>query len=224
MRTQHKFTTLAIATILALSLTGQSSAASGHFTDLDHIQGKDQIETLYNNGFVRGMNDHEFQPNATLTSAQGIQMIVNSFQLSLAAIDFSVVPQATDLFTKVQDNAWYTDAFIIAYHNGVDLSADIDPAHKLTREEFTSYVIHGLEKESNLPLIRINPVDITDKADLDIRYSGTIQIAVALGIADLDEQGNFHPTTEISRADAAIITYNALEYLNAHPGQNVPSS
>ncbi|AJS58713.1 S-layer homology domain-containing protein [Paenibacillus sp. IHBB 10380] len=220
MKTLHKFTTLAIATVLTLSLTGHSLAATAHFTDLDHIQGKDQIEALYNKGFIKGIRDHEFQPNATITSAQGVQMIVNSFQLSLAAIDFNVAPQASDLFTKVHDDAWYTDAFIIAILNGVNLSADIDPAHKLTREEFTSYVIHALEKDSNLPLIRINPVDITDGTDLNTHYSGTIQIAVALGITTLDDKGYFHPKEEISRADAAVMTYNALEYLKAHPRQS----
>nr|WP_245864694.1 hypothetical protein [Paenibacillus donghaensis] len=33
----------------------------------------------------------------------------------------------------------------------------------------------------------------------------------------MDEQGNFHPAEDITRAEAAVMLYNALEYIEAHP-------
>ncbi|MNW11148.1 hypothetical protein D3C71_2085250 [compost metagenome] len=66
-------------------------------------------------------------------------------------------------------------------------------------------------------MIKIIPVDIADHAEFTDGSDGSIQRALALKIASLDSAGKFHPAAEITRAEAAEMIYNALEYIAAHP-------
>ncbi|WP_339315533.1 S-layer homology domain-containing protein [Paenibacillus sp. FSL R10-2734] len=200
-------------TILSFSLGGQMFAAGNTFKDIDNINGKEKIISLKNQGLIKGVSESQFLPSSKVTTAQGIQFISGGLQLSLAAIDFNKAPIASGLFTKVKDKAWYAEAFINAYYNRVELPKDIDPTKTITKEEFTNYLVQGVEGIGNLPMIKIDPVDITDEAALNPSYQGSIQRSLKYKINSLDANGKFNPKSEITRAEAAIMLYNALEFL-----------
>lgn len=125
--------------------------------------------------------------------------------------------KATDCFAKADNNAWYADALIVASVNGLELPADLDPEQEWTREEFTYHLIQAMEAHGNLPMLNIVPIEIADHDQLLISYDGAIQRALVYGVARLDAEGKFNSKGKISRAEAAEQTYNALEYLKAHP-------
>jgi len=222
MGIQPKWLSLLTASVLTLSISGQALAAEGTFTDIRNVQGQQKIESLKDRGFVSGVTATEFKPNQTLNAAQGIQMLVNSFQLSLAQYTFIKAPQASDSYTKVKDGAWYSDAFIIAAVNGVEVPRSIDPAAELTREQFTNYLMASMQKAGNLPMINIKPVTINDDAKLNPSYQGAVQRSLAMNINKLDAKGNFAPKEKITRAEAAVMIYNALDYLQKHPQMSQP--
>lgn len=217
MKTTFKMLALSAATAVSLTFVGHSYAASSSFSDLTNIAAKDKIIALQEQGVVRGISDTLFAPNETITAAQGIQLIVNAANLNLDLVRFLVEPKATDYFKNAGNDAWYANALITASVNGVELPADLDPNKKWTREEFTHYLIRTIEAHSNLPMINLAPVEMNDEEDLTIEYSGSIQRALAYDAMELDEQGNFRPKAEISRAEAAELIYNVLEYVKAHP-------
>lgn len=209
--------TLSAAAVLTLTFAGQSFAAAVAFEDLAGTPAKDKIVELQQKGIVRGVSDHKFLPDAPVTAAQGIQMFVNALDLNIDLLRFIKAPQATDYFTKASNHAWYADALIIAANNDIGLPADLDPAENWSREEFTHQLILAIEKHSNLPMIKLMPVDIADESDFTAGYDGSIQRALVLGIASLDSAGKFHPAAGVTRAEAAEMIYNALEYIAAHP-------
>lgn len=72
-------------------------------TNFDDVQGEwfeDYVQALYENGIVFGSNDHEFNPNSTLTRQQAALMIHRT--LKYAGYDFSQV--------AIPDTLNYTDA------------------------------------------------------------------------------------------------------------------
>lgn len=200
-------------TILSFTLGGQIFAAGNTFKDIDNINGKEKIISLKNQGLIKGVSESQFLPSSKVTTAQGIQFISGGLQLSLAAIDFNKAPVASGLFTKVKDKAWYAEAFINAYYNRVELPKDIDPTKTMTKEEFTNYLVQGVEGIGNLPMINIVPVDIADDAALNPSYQGSVQRSLKYKINSLDANGKFNPKSEITRAEAAIMLYNAVEFL-----------
>ena len=203
--------------LLSFTLGGQSFAAGSSFKDLGNITGSDKIISLKDQGLIKGVTDTQFLPKNLMTAGQAIQFISGGLQLSLAAIDFNKAPVASDIFPKVKDNAWYAEAFINAHYNGVDIPKNIDPSKTMTKELFTTLLIQGMEKAGNLPMINIVPVKIADDSQLDPSYQGSVQRSLKYNINTLDANGKFNPKSELTRAEAAIMLYNALEYLKAHP-------
>ena len=212
-KTPKKTITFCIAALLALTITGQCFASSTPFTDLDTISAKDKILTLQKEGYVNGISEGLFAPSKNVTAAESIQLIVNALNLNLDTIRFIKEPKATNYFSKAIDDAWYSNALIVASVNGLDLPADMDPNMEWTREEFTYHLIQAMEKHENLPMIKIVPADIADASQINSSYSGAIERALVYKIVNLDSKGNFNPTEKISRAEAAEQVYNALEYI-----------
>lgn len=209
------FAVITTVSLLSFSLGGQMFAAGGSFKDIDNIAGKSKINSLKEQGLIKGISDTQFLPGAKVTTAQGVQFITGGLQLSLAAIDFNKAPLASAIFSKVKDKTWYAEAFVNAHYNDVDIPADIDPSKLITKELFTNLLVQGVEKVGNLPLINIVPVDIADEAALEPSYQGSIQRSLKYKINTLDANGKFNPKSELTRVEAAIMLYNALEYLNS---------
>ncbi|MEK3877343.1 MULTISPECIES: S-layer homology domain-containing protein [unclassified Paenibacillus] len=202
-------------TLLSFSLGGQIFAAGSSFKDISQVTGKDKINSLKEQGLIKGISDTQFLPASTVTTAQGIQFISGGLQLSLAAIDFNKAPQASALFSKVKDNAWYAEAFINAHYNGVSIPANIDPAKPITKELYTSMLVQAVEKAGNLPMINLVPAELADADALDPSYQGSIQRALKYKITALDASGKFNPKSTITRAEAAVMLYNTLDYLKS---------
>lgn len=212
-----KIISISTTALLTLTLAGQTFAAAPSFTDLTDIQAKEKILTLQDQGYVSGVSEKVFAPSQPLTAAQGVQLLVNTFELNIDTVRFIKAPKASDYFTNADDNAWYVNSFIIASVKGLELPSDLDPNQEWTRETFTFYLTQAMEKYGNLPLINFIPVDITDENKIDIVLSGAIQRALIYGVVQLDAEGKFNPNTKITRAEAAEQVYSALEYLKAHP-------
>lgn len=122
----------------------------------------------------------------------------------------------TAALTNVKAGAWFAPAFLTVTNHGIALPADIQPSEGMTREAFTQYLIETVEKKGNLPMINLVPKDIADDSKMTPEYQGAIQRALAWGIADLDSSGNFRPQDQVTRSEAAVMVYNALEFLKTH--------
>lgn len=210
-------TAITTVSILSFTLGGQIFANGSSFKDLTNVNGSEKIISLKDQGLIKGVTDSQFLPQNLMTAGQGIQFISGGLQLSLAAIDFNIAPVASDIFKKVKDNAWYAEAFVNAHYNGVDIPKDIDPSKTMTKELFTSLLVQGVETAGNLPMIKINPVAITDDSQLTPSYQGSVQRSLIYKINTLDADGKFNPKSELSRAEAAVMLFNALEYLKSRP-------
>lgn len=215
-KTIKTFSLTAATAMLSLSLVGQSFAATSSFTDLTNIASKDKIISLQQSGIVSGMTPTLFAPQEKITAAQSAQLLVNGLGLNLDLVNFVKEPKANDYYANASNDAWYSQALIVAAVNNVELPKDLNPTKKLTREEFTHQLVRAIEISKNLPLINPVVVDIKDGDQLTVEYSGSIQRAIKYGIITLNTDGTFHPKDEITRAEAAEEVFNALAYLKTH--------
>nr|WP_216855636.1 S-layer homology domain-containing protein [Paenibacillus qinlingensis] len=199
---------------MSLTIAGQSLAATAVFTDLDLVAAKDKIISLQSQGIVSGVSNELFQPNATLSAAQGIQLIVNALGLNLDAIRFVKAPLASDYFAKAKNDAWYSQSFIIAANNGLKLPADLDPDQKWTKATFTNELLLALDGHNIMHMMKLPAIEIKDRAEIALDDLAPIQAAIYKGIATLDADGKFHPNTEITRAQAAEMIFNTLKYIH----------
>lgn len=200
--------TIVLVTILILSMTGQSFAAANPFTDISNTKQKDLIVQLYEEDVLKGIGNGLFDPDGTLTTAQGVQMIVNAFDISLAKFLFIKAPQATDWFKNANDNAWYADALIRAGANDIGLPADLDPNAKWTKEDFTYYLVKAMDSQYQMPMTDMMYIEAADEADMMTEYLDAIQRSMKYTITALDQNQNFYPKKPLTRAEAAEMIYN----------------
>lgn len=199
---------IALTTILVIAMAGQSFAASCPFTDIEDTKQRDVIIALHEQDVIKGIGYGLFDPDGTLTAAQGMQMIVNAFDITLAKFTFIKAPQATDWFKNAKDNAWYADAFIRAGANNIGLPADLDPNAIWTKEDFTYYLVKAMDAQYIMPATDMMYINIADENDISAEYRGIIQRSLKYNITELDQDKKFYPKKILTRAEAAEMIYN----------------
>lgn len=211
------------ASLLSVSIGSTSFAAA--FTDLKDTPDHQKITTLQAQKIINGISDTSFAPTASLTQAQALQMIVKAFKLDTTNKSNNDGLQSFDqLFPKVKEDAWYSHSFGYAQQAGLDIPQSVDPNAKITREQYIDYVMTAMQVVGKMPAIDVIAPSIQDMDKLDNATIGSIQLAIVLNIASLDNDGNFHPKQDISRADAAVSLYNALAYLKTSAADRAGST
>ena len=203
------------ATAAAAILMGTMSSAALAFNDLDGVAHADKIKDLRDRGVVSGVSKDKFVPHQKMTAQQAIPLIVKAFELSLAHVTFIKAPVASDYFTKIPDDAWYAEAFIIAHHNGVPIDKDVNPNAAVPREQFVQWLMHGLYATGDYAWIEIYHM-IEDEKQVSEGYMDAIQKAIIGGIVELDENDKFRPQEPITRAEAAVMVRNAIQFVEEH--------
>ncbi|ANS73465.1 hypothetical protein AWM70_01765 [Paenibacillus yonginensis] len=212
---KRKFAAGFTALCLTISLGSQVFAADAGFSDLNGVNGQDKILSLQEKGLLKGTGHDEFRPDASLTNAEAVQMIANG--LSVIAAAQSAEAAEKGIFINVVDTAWYAQAFLDASNKGLEIDSTVVPSQSMTREQYTAYLVQVVEKWANLPMVNLVPKDIADEADLNPVYQGAVQRALAWNITTLDDNGKFNPKGSVTRAEAAVMLYNMLEFVNSHP-------
>jgi hypothetical protein len=220
-----KFKWSAVLTFLLIIalMTGGSALA---FNDIKDTVGKEEIMALKNKGIISGITDTTFAPKGKLSYAQGITLIVKGLDLNINSLQFIKKPEASDYFTKVPDKAWYAQSLMYAQLNGLTLPKNLDPNQFMTREEFTNYLIEGINTTGDYPMIMMFAL-INDEKDVNKAYMNSIQQALITKITTLDKDQKFYPKRAITRAEAAVMLSKAIDFIeknkdNVIPGDNPP--
>jgi hypothetical protein len=215
-----KFKWSAVLTLLLIIalMTGGSALA---FNDIKDTVGKEDIMALKNKGIISGITDTTFAPNGKLSYAQGITLIVKGLDLNINSKQFIKKPEASDYFTKVPDKAWYAQSLLYAQLNGLTLPKDLDPNQLMTREEFTNYLIEGINTTGDYPMIMMYAL-INDEKDVNKAYMNSIQQALITKIATVDKEQNFYPKRAITRAEAAVMLSKAIDFVEKNKDNVIP--
>ncbi len=208
------------ALLLITMLFGSSALA---FDDLPEGTDTDKIVELQQQGIISGKSDTRFAPEEALTYAQGVHLIVKTFNLNIDHIRFIKAPQASDYFKHIPDDAWYADAFIKAFHNGVTLDANVDPQAAMPREVFAHHAFEGLQATGNYAFIEIFKL-IKDEADITPEYMNSIQKMLIIGAMKLDDQGHFLPKEPITRKQAALALHDLRNFVEGHKEVKPPKA
>lgn len=199
--------TASLAVALLLSATPGVSA----FSDISGTKAESHILNLKDRGVINGVKSDAFNPSNELTYAQAVTLLDQAFDLNLDNVKFVKEPVLSDYYDNMSNDAWYAQAFIEAYHNGLSFDRDIKPNDTITREQFAHALMQQIDRLGNYPLIKIYMI-VEDEADITPEYSFDIQKLLILNLAELSEGGKFNPKQAITRGEAAIWLDKALEF------------
>jgi hypothetical protein len=199
---------LLLVASLCLSLAGSAFA----FKDVGKDPEKSSIERLEKMGILKGYGKGNFSPAKSMNVASAVSLIVRGMELNIDNIQSIKKPKASDYYSKVNDNAWYAQSFIIAQFNGLDVPQNIDPAAQATREQFAHWLYKALSTKGEYAWIQMYVV-MKDEKSIDPAYMESIQKLVISKIAKLDAGQTFRPKQPITRSEAAGMLDRAMEFV-----------
>ncbi len=192
-----------------LSLFQPQSSSTDDQTDLKTIfndtaghWGEQYIQTLLEKGIIQGYQDGNFKPDAPVTRAELLKMIMEAYEINQTTVD-------TASFSDVSLETWYgpyietakTLDFISGYSDGT-----FKPNNAVNRAEALAMILNS----SGLDLLHNETATFTDTQSSDW-YAAFISYAVENNIIQGYQNGNFGPSDNLTRAQAAKIIVLALE-------------
>lgn len=195
-------------TVILILVLGQTVMA---FSDVANNPYGDKIKTLKEKGILSGVANDQFKPGDKLTYASGISMLVKGLEL-VDHNQYIQEPKASDQFPHLSDNAWYSEAFVIAFHNGLEIPENVNANDPITKEQFAHHLFQAMMTKGDYAFIDIF-MEINDAVDVNNAYMNSIQKLLISKIATVDKQNNFHPTEPITRGEAAAWLHDGLKFV-----------
>jgi len=201
-----------VAVMMSLVMLISLAPAFYAFSDVKESRGAEHIQNLKDRGIVSGDNNNKFWPEKNLSNAEAVSLLVKGFNLDLSAIRFIKEPKASDQYTKVKDDKWYSQAFIIGFHNQLVLDKDVDPDAPISRELFGSLLMTQVDRKGSYPLVAMYK-EYKDESTVNTAYINDIQKLLLTNIGSLQKNDYFYPKQGITREDAAIWLDKALTFV-----------
>ncbi len=183
-----------------------STACTHPFTDLNGHWAESAICELYNDGVVNGVSEKTFSPNAPITRAEFVKIMVESLGYNVYAVQSAA-------FTDTSTDAWYYAVVSFAHSKGFVggySDGSFHPNASITRAEAVELLVNASGQSS------------ADTSNLNHQFkdvSAQDWFATSLAIALQNEviqgygDGTFRPTNSISRAEAAVMLTKAQSSL-----------
>lgn len=164
------------------------------------------VSTLSDKGIVNGKGDNNFYPSDYVTREEFVKLIIGA-----AGID---TKSLGNVFDDVNSDEWYAGFVNAAYKNNICKGIGdnlFGVGENITREDAAVMIYNMLSKQG-----------LSFDEDRSFNDSNKISDYAARAVAKLggknivngDENNNFNPDDMLSRAEAAQLIFNCLEYLN----------
>ncbi|GIP23904.1 hypothetical protein [Paenibacillus sp. J22TS3] len=155
----------------------------------------------------------KLDPQGKLDYASAITAIVSHFNLSLDGYNFIKEPKVSDYFTKLQDSAWYSEAFIIAQVNGLSIPKDVQADQSMTREQYANLLSQAIHLSGNYPTIMRYNV-IKDGDSITPAYMDSIQYLLNSGVSLLDDKLGFNPKSPVTQSLATRWLNESVDFIH----------
>ncbi|MFC4100874.1 S-layer homology domain-containing protein [Paenibacillus xanthanilyticus] len=168
------------------------------------------VQELTAKHVVEGIAADKFGPNAAVTRAEFLTMVVRQFGLEASG---------PSPFSDIQTGSWYADAVAAAYANGMvegTGTGKFEPNKTITREEMAVMIARVYEKQGGQATGGQTQVSgFADAASISKWALEDVEAAVKSGLMNGSKDGRFAPLSKASRAEAAQVLYNLLHKTQA---------
>lgn len=188
--------TIAFGFNLPLAVADVSTDIKGHWAET-------QITSLVEKGIVSGYTDGTFRPDNTITRAEF---------MTLSNRAFAYKAQADISYTDVNISDWFYEevakakaaGYISGYEDGT-----MKPNNQISRQEVA--IIVAKIKNLNVAADSATLAKFTDAASIPDWSRGAVSAIVKAGYVAGYPDGTFKPTNPITRAEAVIILFKAMD-------------
>ena len=158
---------------------------------------KEAITELYKKGIVSGRTAKSFEPNAPVTRAELIKMLVSALDISVSSVSTS--------FKDVEPSYWYAGYVSAAEANGLingDENGNFNPEKPISRQDAAT-ILYRSYNNKNV----VKKSDFTDRDAISDYAKEAVDYMVSKGIINGMGNGEFAPLNNISRAQLSKMIY-----------------
>jgi arabinogalactan endo-1,4-beta-galactosidase len=171
------------------------------FTDLTKVAWAQQsIEFLAARGIISGFTNQTYKPEASVTRAQFLQMLMGIFETPEA--------EQSSSFTDVKEGAWYAPAVAAAEKLGIvngNSDGSFGGNDVITREEMAVILHRALQVSKVILDTNRSSKSFEDQADFAAYAAEAIRDMQLAGLINGIGQDRFAPKASATRAQAAVI-------------------
>jgi len=188
------------------TLKAEKPVANAEFSDTKGHWAEYTLKALAANGYVNGMGDGKFAPEAQVTRAQFITMMMNT--INVADIKYQ------DIYKDVSEDSYYAKSVQLAYQLGIINPAMttgkmLRPDKEITREEAASMLVATVKAKGGA--VSKSNRAFVDEDDISLWAVEDVSKAAASNLILGDEKGSFNPKKTLTRAEAATMLMRVIE-------------
>ena len=178
-----------------------------------------EVKTAYDAGIMEGKTSSTFDPNANMSRAEFVTVLCRLSEETYEGKGTSLS------FADTDKNAWYAD--YIAWGVEAEMVKGLPenkfaPNQAVSRQEMAVFIDRFISY-MNIDLIDNSKIDSffdkTEVADYAVNAVETMRIS---GIITGDQNGNFNPTDNTSRAEVATVITRILPFVTNDGGSTNP--
>ncbi len=206
----------------ALSLEGNDSSLERFmtmeairealFTDIEGHWAAENVRRLYSIGLINGRSNEVFDPDADITRAEFLSMLVRILRIEEAAIEEDCP------FGDVGENSWYRGGIMAAFGAGLasgNEDGSFAPERKITRQEMAVMADNALMYMNENGIANIDLSGAFTQTFVDIETIapwayGAMERLNGLGLM-LGDKGALRPGGNTTRAEAATVLMRLIE-------------
>ncbi len=179
------------------------------FTDVRGHWAQNAIYKLYDQGIVTGRSDATFEPEATITRAEFIALLVRALKLQLAGYQ--------NAFNDVSGGDWYADVIQTAANRGFLQGSEgcAYPNQPVTRKEMAALTVRAYETLCGEIKLSGGLLSFADADQIAEWAIDSVCKARELGLIEGVGEGRFDPDTGATRAASCVIIGRILEQIEA---------
>lgn len=190
--------------------TGTGSSSAEPFGDIASCEwAKPAIFALAREGIVSGKADGVFAPQDQLRREEFVAMMVRLFGYE---------GDGQTEFSDVEPTGWYAGAVSAAVQNEIIFGTSADRfgvGERISRQDVAVIAFRALRSDSTVLDSDIDGVELAD-IDAIADYAKTaVKVLKKNGIVNGYPDGSFAPSAGVTRAEAAQIMYNIMNFRNA---------
>lgn len=215
-----------------MSAISVTSLGNTKFSDVTsaYSWATDAINKLVEKGAISGVDSKHFEPDSPVTKEQFAKMLVGALDIELpkeeeAVEGEEVKTEEKKTFKDVEESRWsypYITASSDYFYDDSYGSGAFNPEENYTREKCAYAIAYALGyggKSANLLDSKVLENNFKDVNDITEALKSAVAMTAERGIVK-GADGKIRPKGEVTRAEAAVLLYRAMEY-KARNSQNL---
>lgn len=212
------------ALAMVLSLAALPASAVTTFPDIQNHWAKSYIEAMTGANMFKGYDDGSFKPENRLTTAEALALCARAVRLdSSTALDI-----AADYYEEVKttlngEQSWFYQEFSICLATGILTQSDLKTLFQsgaltepIRKEDLAVYLVRAMQLGPMSERLTSYPLPFDDASSISNRAKPSVYLLHVYGIVEGDEDNNFSPKLQVTRAIMSTMLTRAIAYMQSH--------